>query len=166
MQKIHSRSRAETKKIARIFAASIGVLPRGKGALVVAMDGELGSGKTAFTQDFAHALGVRERVTSPSFVVMKIYPLPRRKGSGFRRLVHIDCYRLAKPHELRALGFADMCKDAENIIAIEWAARIKKILPAHAFHLVFSTGTHPDERIIHVDDALRMPPLVNSAPMR
>jgi len=150
MQKIHSRNRIETKKIARMLAKSINVLPRDKGALVLAMDGELGSGKTAFTQDLAHALGVRDRVTSPSFVIMKIYAFPRRARGGFRRLVHIDCYRLAKSQELLALGFADLLRDRENIIAIEWATRVKKILPARCIRLAFSAGTHPDERIIRI----------------
>lgn len=157
MQILRAYNRMETKKIAQALAKSVHALPRGEGALVVALDGELGSGKTAFAQYLAHALGVRERVTSPTFVVMKIYPLSHRRTDSFDRLIHIDCYRLTAPRDLLALGFANLVNDSANLIAIEWAERIKKILPARAIHIAFSVGAHPRERIIRVDGKINAP---------
>lgn len=133
-----------------MFAKSIRALPRGEGALIVGLDGELGSGKTAFTQDLARALGVRERVTSPTFVVMKIYSLPPRRAQGFRHLVHIDAYRLVKPHDLLALGLVPLLKDSENLIIIEWAERVRKLIPQNAVVIHFRHGEGINERIIEI----------------
>src|SRR3989344_8238961 len=102
---IISRSLAETEALAlKLLEKLIQVGPRNE-ATVVGLSGDLGAGKTTFTQAVARALGIRERVTSPTFVIMKIYalprkwqgfPLPKSKGNPFcswKRLVHIDCYR-------------------------------------------------------------------------
>ena len=74
-----SRSAAQTKKTAAVFAKELSKANRNfkKGAAVVALEGNLGSGKTTFVQGFARALGVRESVLSPTFVLMKIYPLQK-----------------------------------------------------------------------------------------
>ena len=104
-------------------------------ATVVALFGELGSGKTSFTQATARALGVLEQVTSPTFVIEKIYKL---KQQAFLHLIHIDAYRLEDSHELVALGWEDLIREPSNLVFVEWADRIKDILPNTAVKLSFT----------------------------
>jgi tRNA threonylcarbamoyladenosine biosynthesis protein TsaE len=95
--------------------------PHGEGATLVTLSGELGAGKTAFTKAIAKALGVGEVVNSPTFVLEKIYTLT---GQSFKRLVHIDAYRLESGAELGALGFDELMKDPENLVLLEWPERV------------------------------------------
>jgi tRNA threonylcarbamoyladenosine biosynthesis protein TsaE len=96
-------------------------------ATLVTLSGELGAGKTTFTQAIARALGVSETVTSPTFVIEKIYDLP--EGSTFSRLVHIDAYRLKQGEDLKALGFDALLQDARTLILLEWPERVADALP-------------------------------------
>jgi tRNA threonylcarbamoyladenosine biosynthesis protein TsaE len=129
-----AKSLAETEGLARVFLEETKPLPRQ--AVVVGLIGDLGSGKTAFTQAVARELGVTERITSPTFVIQKNYPLGE-SGHGFRRLVHIDAYRLGKPEELLQLGWAELLADSGNLVLVEWADRVLPILPASTPKLLF-----------------------------
>jgi len=95
-------------------------------ATVVGLSGELGAGKTTFVQAAARALGVALTVTSPTFVIEKIYKLD---GGPFKHLIHIDAYRLTDENELRMLGWDDIAYDPKNIIFIEWPENVKELLP-------------------------------------
>lgn len=105
-----------------------GLAPRAAGATLVTLTGELGAGKTAFVQAVAKALGVEEPVTSPTFVLEKIYELPLnaapRSGAGLKRLVHIDAYRLEGAEALAPLGFDELMQDAGNLILLEWPEQV------------------------------------------
>ena len=105
---------------------------------VVALHGELGSGKTCFVQGLALALGIRVPVTSPTFTVINEY-------RGTRPLYHIDLYRLHDPDEVLALGFEDYL-ESEGITAIEWPERAGDLLPASAVHVCIEALEQPDER--------------------
>lgn len=109
----------------------------GQGATVIALHGELGAGKTSFVQYLARELGVAEYVTSPTFVVMRRYPLTA--GAGFTSLVHMDAYRIANADELRPLGFAELLADPGNLLCIEWAERIHDALPPGVYQVSFTT---------------------------
>ena len=111
-------------------------LKRDNAALVVALEGDLGAGKTTFVQGVARALGIKESVTSPTFVIQKTYPL---QGSDFKQLVHIDAYRLKGAHELEVLEWKDAVADPSNLIFIEWPERVAGALPTNtrALHLEF-----------------------------
>ena len=100
--------------------------PRDGGATLVTLAGELGAGKTAFTQTVAKALGVEEPVTSPTFVLEKVYGLTK---SVFKRLIHIDAYRLEKGSDLAPLGFDELMQDTGNLILLEWPERVADALP-------------------------------------
>lgn len=102
------------------------VAPRGALATLVTLAGELGAGKTAFTKVVARTLGVEEVVTSPTFVLEKIYLLPQR---NFKRLVHIDAYRLEQGENLAPLGFDELMQDRENLILLEWPEKVADALP-------------------------------------
>jgi tRNA threonylcarbamoyladenosine biosynthesis protein TsaE len=107
--------------------AFITALTPGAQATLVTLSGELGAGKTAFTQAVARALGIDEHVTSPTFVLEKIYDLPAE--ASFKRLVHIDAYRLSDGSDLGPLGFDALMKDGENLILLEWPEKVADALP-------------------------------------
>ncbi|MDP4009366.1 MAG: tRNA (adenosine(37)-N6)-threonylcarbamoyltransferase complex ATPase subunit type 1 TsaE [bacterium] len=139
-----SHSLEETERIAVSFMEQL--LPYCKerqGACVVGLIGDLGSGKTAFVQAVAKSLSVRERVGSPTYVIMKPYELT----GIFSTLWHIDCYRTEGREDLLRLGFERMIKDPQNIIFIEWADMIKDILPPSAILLSFSSMQENTRRI-------------------
>lgn len=105
----------------------IQTLTPGERATLVTLSGELGAGKTTFTQAIAKALGVTESVTSPTFVLEKIYALP--PATAFEKLVHIDAYRLKGGSELAALGFDEIMGDTKNLVVLEWPERVADMLP-------------------------------------
>jgi tRNA threonylcarbamoyladenosine biosynthesis protein TsaE len=107
------------------FVGSVAPSPRG--ATLVTLSGELGAGKTAFTKAVAKALGIEEIVNSPTFVLEKIYKLP--KGQSFKNLIHIDAYRLESGSELAPLGFDEILKDERNLILLEWPEKVADALP-------------------------------------
>ncbi|MFH0803940.1 MAG: tRNA (adenosine(37)-N6)-threonylcarbamoyltransferase complex ATPase subunit type 1 TsaE, partial [Candidatus Tagabacteria bacterium] len=122
------------QKMAVKLSREILKLKPNKKAIVIGLIGELGSGKTVFTKGFAEGLGLKKIITSPTFVLMRIYPLPVTRYS---RLIHIDAYRLEKSKDLIDLGFKNLIHDPKNIILIEWADRIKNILPKNCLRIKF-----------------------------
>ncbi len=99
----------------RLGARCAGLLRPGD---VLALSGDLGTGKTAFTQGLAFGLGITCVVTSPTFVLVNEYPLP-----GGHSLHHVDCYRLADaPLEMWDVGLGDLVA-GDDIVVIEWAER-------------------------------------------
>ena len=121
-----SSSSAQTKKIGEVVARRI--LKKGPKtkAVVLGLEGDLGAGKTTFLQGFAKGLGVKEKILSPTFVILKKFHIPNSK---FQYFYHIDCYRIEKAKDLLDLGFKEIISDPRNIVAIEWPNKIKKILP-------------------------------------
>ncbi len=108
----------------------------GKGATVICLRGNLGAGKTTFTQSLARALGVKETVISPTFVIEKKYPL--KNHSRFKTLIHLDCYRLNSSAELLQLDWTEITADSRHLIVIEWPERVADILPANWLTLSFT----------------------------
>jgi tRNA threonylcarbamoyladenosine biosynthesis protein TsaE len=128
-----SKSVEETRKMAEGLVREM--QPRPKGAFVLALSGDLGSGKTTFTKALAASLGVLEdEVTSPTFVIMKNYEL---EGMKFDRLIHIDAYRLEKREEIERIGFNDLLLDKGNLVLIEWPENIGDALPKNAHKISF-----------------------------
>ncbi|MEI6378993.1 MAG: tRNA (adenosine(37)-N6)-threonylcarbamoyltransferase complex ATPase subunit type 1 TsaE [Candidatus Falkowbacteria bacterium] len=113
-------SAQETEKLAKKLAAGL------KGGETIGLVGDLGAGKTTFAKALAKALGVKVRVTSPTFVLLKLYPA--RKGQ-IKHLVHIDAYRLDNTESLEHLGVKDYWGHSDTVTIIEWADRIKALLP-------------------------------------
>ena len=97
-------------------------------AALITLSGELGAGKTAFTKAMAHVLGIEETITSPTFVLEKIYLLGGETAK-FKRLIHIDAYRLESGKDLIPLGFHDLMQDSGNLIVLEWPERVETALP-------------------------------------
>lgn len=111
-----SKSEKQTKTWAEKFVSRL------KGGEVLCLVGDLGSGKTAFAKGLAKGLGVKQIITSPTFVLMKVY-------EGNLNLVHIDAYRLSSSEDLEAIGALDYFSDPEYVTIIEWADRVKDIWP-------------------------------------
>jgi tRNA threonylcarbamoyladenosine biosynthesis protein TsaE len=126
------------------FVASL--KPHSESATIVALSGDLGAGKTSFVQGIARALGVQERVTSPTFVIEKIYQLA---GQEFEQLVHIDAYRLESAHELEVLDWNIVKKCRTNLVLVEWPEKVPTSIPADAIRISF-TGTG-ESRTIQYD---------------
>ena len=94
----------------------------------------------------AKALGVTETVTSPTFVIEKIYPLT---GQKFQQLIHIDAYRLKEAHELEVLGWKELLADSGNLILLEWPERVAELIPEDA--ITVRIDIDGDERIITIN---------------
>jgi tRNA threonylcarbamoyladenosine biosynthesis protein TsaE len=122
-----SKTIQETHNIAKEFVNSL--KPNSHKATIVALQGDLGSGKTAFVQGMAQALGITGSVLSPTFVLQKIYSLENKK---FKHLIHIDAYRMESVHELNHIGWHELIKDPENLVCIEWPERVKEEIPRDA----------------------------------
>lgn len=131
---IISKNAEQTQTIGRVLAETILNTMPDKQALVLALEGDLGGGKTTFIQGLARGLGIRENLTSPTFVIMKSYHL---KNDNFAVFYHLDCYRLRDENDLEALGIKEILADSKNIVAIEWAERVTKILPKNFIKINF-----------------------------
>ena len=121
-----TKSAEETKKVAADLARKIIKAKPQRQACVIALEGELGAGKTTFIQGFAKALKIKQKITSPTFVLIKSYKLP---AITYKLLYHIDAFRLKDWHDLVSLGIKEIFANPQNIILIEWAERVKSILP-------------------------------------
>lgn len=141
--KYHTKSPKETGGIAAKVAKKIVRQGTDGKAAVIGLTGDLGSGKTTFVQGFARALGIRRRVVSPTFTIMRRYALPKTSSAyrrGFRSLVHVDAYRVHKPKELKVIKFASWLQDPAAIVLIEWADLVGKKLLRDARIIHFAHG--------------------------
>lgn len=135
--KILTKNPSQTKRLGKILAGELLKISR-KRALVIGLIGDLGGGKTTFLQGLAKGLGIKQKILSPTFVIMKKFKVPvssiQYPVSNF---YHIDCYRIKKPKEILNLGFKEIISDSKNIVVIEWADRVVKILPKNTKILKF-----------------------------
>jgi len=134
VEKYTTKSFKETQKLGENFAQEILASTMQKTALVLGLWGDLGAGKTTFLQGFAKGLGIGEKINSPTFVILKRFGL---KNKPLKNFYHIDCYRLHKPEEILDLGFKEIISDPQNIVAVEWPEKIKKVLPKNTVNIKF-----------------------------
>lgn len=120
-------SEKETYSFAKKFAQQL------KGGEVLCLIGDLGAGKTAFTKGLAAGLGIKQIITSPTFVLMKNYSAKKQKLS----LAHIDAYRLTDGEQLTAIGALDYISNPDWVTVIEWADRVRDIWPKKAVKIEF-----------------------------
>jgi len=134
-----STSPSQTRKIGQNLAKKFSKLFKKK-ALIIGLEGDLGGGKTTFLKGFAKGLKIRKKILSPTFVVMKKFRITKdakKIAPQFRYFYHIDCYRIKKTKEILALGVGEIISDPQNIVIIEWADRIKGILPKDRISIKF-----------------------------
>lgn len=118
----------ETKQLA---AALSGKIKQG----VIALTGDLGAGKTTFVQGFARGLGIKEKVISPTFIIVRQHKIPGTK----KMLFHIDLYRLEDENSLLSSGIKDLLNDPKNLVLVEWAEKAKKLLSKKTIQINFET---------------------------
>jgi tRNA threonylcarbamoyladenosine biosynthesis protein TsaE len=134
MKKIISRSVEQTHELAHNFISDV------KGH-IISLDGDLGSGKTAFAQGILKACGAKAPYTSPTFTIMKEYEINAR---NFTRIYHIDAYRINKD-DMIELGWYDIVSNDRVLIIIEWPQNIAGILP-HDLNKIMCTWISESER--------------------
>lgn len=130
----------DTEKLARQISKEV---CRKDGPSVVALYGDLGSGKTTFVQFLAKALGIKEKILSPTFVIIKNFTF----GDG-RCLIHIDAYRLKSAQDLLALGLKAILRNKENVVVIEWPEKIEKYLPSNTSRICFKVVGENARKVI------------------
>lgn len=143
-----SNSSYSTKKIGKDIAEKIikDLKKKKKNkAFVVFLNGELGGGKTTFVQGFASAFGVKDKIVSPTFVIIKRYKISKGK---YKNLYHIDCYRLNRKKDLIDLGFWEIINNSSNILLIEWADRLKDLIKEDVLRIKFFVIDKQKRRIV------------------
>lgn len=115
-----STSEKQTFDFAKNFSKKL------KGGEVLGLIGDLGAGKTVFSRGLAKGLGIKKKITSPTFVLMRVYPVKKKRIKFF---VHIDAYRIKSARDLEAIGAKEYFGRPDAITVIEWPDKIKKILP-------------------------------------
>lgn len=126
MQQFKTYSEKQTKKVAENLAKKIT-------SGVIALIGELGAGKTTFVQGFAKGLGIKDKIISPTFVLIRQHKIPDSK----KMLYHLDLYRLEKLSQSEEAEIKEIISDPKNLILIEWGQKLKNILPKAATEVQF-----------------------------
>lgn len=124
-----THSPEETIELARKFAKKL------RGGEILALTGELGGGKTTFVKGLAEELKVADTITSPTFVMLKSYPA--KIGKKNIEFVHVDAYRVETIEDIKSVGIEDYLNRDDVVLAIEWAEKIRKILPPKTINIEF-----------------------------
>lgn len=133
---IITQSAGQTQKAGQFFAQELKKdIAYRKKAVVIGLVGDLGSGKTTFIQGLAQGLGIKQKITSPTFVLLKKFNFSDSQNNGW--LYHIDCYRLDHQDQLIDLGFEEIICQSQAIVVLEWAEKVKKILPTDTWWINF-----------------------------
>jgi tRNA threonylcarbamoyladenosine biosynthesis protein TsaE len=142
-----SYSSRETAEFGSELAKKLSLLKKNnhKTALIIALSGDLGAGKTTFTQGFAKGLSIKRRIASPTFVLLRRFSL---RHQFFVDFYHIDAYRIKETDTLEAIGLGGIISNPQNIVLIEWPEKIKRILPKTTVWLKFQHGKKENERTI------------------
>lgn len=140
----------QTKKLAEIFAKTLKEteVKKNSRALVIGLYGNLGSGKTIFVKGLLKGFNKKEKAQSPTFVIFRKYKLPKKitkknykknktKVISLKYLYHFDCYRIRKEKEISDLNFKEIVNNPENIVVVEWANKIRNILPKQIIKIKF-----------------------------
>ncbi len=129
MERVYTTESAEkTAALGEAFANMI------DGGDTIALFGDLGSGKTTFLQGFAKGVGVRTRIISPTFIIVRTHSIRYKGALAF---YHIDLYRMKSNDDTHNIGFGEIVNKPENIVAIEWAERAKSLLPENRWEVYF-----------------------------
>ena len=139
MQQIVTKNSKETFELGKKFGSSL------KGREIIAFSGEMGAGKTTFIQGMAQGIGIKNRIVSPTFILMRKYT----DINSEKILYHLDLYRLEGDIkvQVRDLGLFDIWMRENNIVAIEWAEKLKNDLPKETIWIKFENIGENERRI-------------------
>lgn len=146
MKIVFSKNPGQTKDLAQKVSKRI------KLPAVIALWGDLGSGKTQFVKGLASGLKIRTRVTSPSFIVTKNYLF--KKQGKICTLCHFDLYRIKHPKEIKNFGLEEIFHNPNSLIVVEWPKILRNKFPRHTYQFFFSYGKKKKERIIKFPSSL------------
>ena len=138
MFKIYTNSPKQTGLVAQSLVNLI------KDDLIICLEGDLGAGKTLFTQNFCKALNVKETVTSPTFNLMNVY-------EGDKRIYHFDLYRLENEEDLEEIGFYEYSDVDDEVVLIEWPDRFFACMPEDYLHIKIERAENEQSRILTID---------------
>ncbi len=138
MFKIYTNSPKQTGVVAQSLANLI------KDDLIICLEGDLGAGKTLFTQNFCKALNVKESVTSPTFNLMNVY-------EGDKRIYHFDLYRLENEEDLEEIGFYEYSDVDDEVVLIEWPDRFFACMPEDYLHIKIERTENEQSRILTIN---------------
>lgn len=140
------RVRTYTEKETATLAKKI---TRGlNGGEVILLQGELGAGKTTFVRGLAQAFGIKERIKSPTFVLMHHHKIKNAKFK-INNFVHCDAYRVKRARELKDIGLLDWLGRPDTVTIVEWGEKIKPLLKGRRYMVIrFRHGNKENERII------------------
>lgn len=127
-RKYTTKSAKETQKLGKMLASEL------SSGRIIGLMGDLGGGKTTFTQGVASGLGIKKNVISPTFVFWRRYNVPKKKKLKY--LCHLDLYRLQNPEEIYSLGIDEYWRRNDTVCLIEWAEKIKRYLPEKKIYFV------------------------------
>ncbi len=131
----------QTAAVAKVLAGELLRTKPSKKAVVIGLSGDLGTGKTTFVKAFVRGFGVRRKVISPTFILMRNFSV----RGAYKRIYHVDAYRIGA-NDLRRLGLKDAMGNPHNIVIIEWAERVKRLLPKGSLLINIKHGRHSNER--------------------
>jgi tRNA threonylcarbamoyladenosine biosynthesis protein TsaE len=132
-------STTQTKKLGALLAQEL------QGGEIICLSGDLGAGKTTFTQGLLKGLKIKGPYTSPTFAILKEYKIPKHPNSP-NSTYHIDAYRIGAK-DLQELGFKDFAGKPNTITIIEWPEKVKKIIPKNAIWIYFEWTKDKERKI-------------------
>ncbi|MCL5438413.1 MAG: tRNA (adenosine(37)-N6)-threonylcarbamoyltransferase complex ATPase subunit type 1 TsaE [Patescibacteria group bacterium] len=119
---------------------------------IIALYGELGSGKTTFVQGLARGLGIKNKIISPTFIIMRTYEFKTQRSNlkttaQNSKLHHVDLYRIDEKKDIEGLGLFEIMNEKNNIVVIEWAEKIKNILPKKRVDIYFENKSENERQM-------------------
>jgi tRNA threonylcarbamoyladenosine biosynthesis protein TsaE len=114
---------------------------------IIALYGDLGSGKTTFVQGIAKGLGIKRRIISPTFVVIRSYKINNKKIRA-KYFYHVDLYRIERTEDVLNMELEEIIRNSENIVVVEWPEKIEKILPEGNASIRFKYISENKRRIL------------------
>jgi len=119
-----TKSAEETAKLGQNIGKTV------KNSTLIALYGDLGSGKTTFVQGLAKGLGISKRLISPTFIILRTYQITiSNKQIAISNFYHVDLYRTQSGDDIRGIGLDEIIKNNQDIIAVEWAEKLGEFLP-------------------------------------
>jgi len=144
-----TKSAEETKRLGAKIGSDLAISHK---PLTIALSGDLGSGKTTFVQGFAQGLGISSKIISPTFILMRKYAVSPSTvhRSQFTFFYHVDLYRFEDniESEVRNLGLTDIWGKPGNVVVIEWAEKIKDLIPRGSTWIKFEVLDENRRKIV------------------
>jgi tRNA threonylcarbamoyladenosine biosynthesis protein TsaE len=142
--KIITKKPEETARVGEALARHLA--SSGEGPHVLCLYGQLGSGKTTFTQGFARGLGITSRLLSPTFIIVRRYQIPEEETF----LYHVDLYRLHSEPEMEGIGLPEIFADLASYTVVEWAERLGELIPQKRIDIRF-TSLEDDTHAVRIE---------------